>query len=477
MGGPTATADRRAAIHLIVQAALAALLAAASYMAFPWSAAFAEVFLRVRGGLMPAEMPPALFNLAAPVLILLMVVNQAIAIPAVARSRLAGSRRFLVGGSLLLAVIGVMSFPGASHDLELYHAHARMSVHGINPYQTTPQQALGESLSETMPWPDQHAPYGPLAIGMHSLLIGTVTDPWVAAMLLKALYALIGVIFVGIILRAPGIGDAGKAAGAITVGWSPLLMLEFAGNGHSDSLMGALCALAILVFLQGRVIQPWLLLGAAALVKIEALLFLPILVAARGQGGSGLARKIALPGIPIVLGLAGYLFFGGPQNALPGLREEASKVMRSVPQLAAYASGAPAGQTAWVLRAIFVAAFAGIAWSVVRGRSILVAAPLLYGTYLILAKSFLQPWHGALLVFLLAAARIGGLRARLLEWIVATWSVSAVLGGYSYLIATRNFSAAGQAASTLIMVVPVLVAAAVYGLARATRGRRALPAA
>ena len=160
------TAERRAAIHLTVQAILAALLTAVSYMAFPWGGAYAEVYLSVRRRLMPAEIPPALLNLAAPSLILLMVVNQALAIPAIARSTLARSRRFLVGGSILLAFIGVLGFPGASHDLELYHAHARMAVQGANPYLTTPQQAFGESLSETVPWPDQLAPYGPVPIGL-----------------------------------------------------------------------------------------------------------------------------------------------------------------------------------------------------------------------------------------------------------------------------------------------------------------------
>ena len=304
-------------------------------------------------------------------------------------------------------------------------------------------------------------------------MIGRVGDPWIAALILKALYALIGVIFVWIILRAPGIADAWKAAAAITVGWSPLLMLESAGNGHTDSLVGALCALAIILFLRGRLVLPWLILGIASLTKIEALLFLPILIAADTQRVQSIARRIVAPGITVVLTLAGYLFFGGPQNALPGLGEEASKVMRSAPQLAAYASGVPMGQTAWGLRAVFIAAFAAITWSVARGRSVLVAAPLLYGIYLLLAKSFLQPWHGILLVFLLAAAYIGGLRAKLLEIGVATWSVSAVLGGYSYLIATRNLSAAGQAASTLIMVIPVLVVVLGCGLARVPRRRHA----
>lgn len=475
MNGRTWTPERRASVHLAVQAILTLLLTAVSYVATPWSEAYSEVFFSIRGRLMSPGMPPTPLNLLTPAIILLMVVNQAMSIPVIIRSRLATSRWFLVGGSVLLALISILSFPAASHDLELYHAHARMAIHGVNPYQLTPRQVFGETLSSTMPWPDQLAPYGPLSIGMHALLVGYIGDPWAAALALKVFYALVSVIFVWIILRPPGGHDPWKAAAAVTVGWSPLLMLEFAGNGHTDSLMGVLCALAIIAFLRGRAIMPWLLLGVASLVKLEAILFLPILVVACGRDRPNLVRRLALPGITAIVVLGGYLVFGGPQNALPGLREEASKVLRSIPQFTSYLSGLPAARAAWGLRVAFVAVLAGITWSVARGRSVLEAAPLLYAAYLLLAKSFLQPWHGALLVYLLAVAHLLGQRAKLLELAVATWSVSAVLGGYSYLIATRNLSPAYQATSTVIMVLPVLLATLGYSIVHFARRHKRMP--
>jgi len=474
---PARTTERIIAIHFAAQLVLTLLLTASSYVVPPWSGAYAEVLLGFRSR-MPTGIPPTLLHLTTPSVILLMVVNQALAILAIVRSSLPVSRRLLVGGSLLLALIGVLSFPGGSHDLELYHAHARMVQSGANPYLVSPLQAFGQALSKTMPWPEQLAPYGPLSIGVQALLVGRVGDPWTAALALKLFYALASVAFVWIMVSLPSIREAWKAAAAVTVGWSPLLILEFAGNGHADSLMGILCALAVVAFVRGRGILPWLLLGLASLVKIEALLFLPILAAASPHDQRWSLRWIASPGITVTVVLGGYLFFGGPQNALPGLREEASKALRSVPQLAGYISGVPAAGTAWSLRIVFLAAYAVCAWTIARGRSILAAAPLLYAIYLLLAKSFLQPWHGALLVYLLAVTRLYGRRAQLQDLIVGTWSISAVLGGYSYLIARRDLSPASQAASTAIMVAPVLLVLLGYwvlGLVRRGRERPCSP--
>ena len=123
------------------------------------------------------------------------------------------------------------------------------------------------------------------------------------------------------------------------------------------------------------------------------------------------------------------------------------------------------------MRVAFLVALAAVTVMVGRGFPIVTAAPLAYGLYLLLGKSFLQPWHGAVLVFLLGVGRLSGAWDRLLSLVVGSWSFFAVLGGYTYLIASRSLAPRHQAMSTLIMVGPVLLA--VLGHLLVHRGRTA----
>ena len=180
--------DRRGATAFALQLVLAISLVAASYLVPPWSAAYADVRSWVGRQLWPVGTSPSWPGLAVPLIVLLMVVNQELAIRAIRLRPATESIAGLIGGAAVLGAVSVLLFPGGSHDLELYHAHARMvALAHASPYTTTPAQALGPQLAPTMTWADQLAPYGPLAIGIQAAVVGRIEDPWVAALALKVL--------------------------------------------------------------------------------------------------------------------------------------------------------------------------------------------------------------------------------------------------------------------------------------------------
>jgi hypothetical protein len=480
--GPAVSADGiragRVTGFFVAQLALTLALVAASYLVPPWSPAYAGARSWVQVRFSAVGAPPAWPGITVPLIVLLMALNQELAVRAVGRGVKPRSHRGVIGGALFLGAISVFIFPGGSNDLELYHAHARMLAREhASPYRTTPAQALGADLPATMPWADQLAPYGPLALGLQAAVVGRLDDAWIAALALKTLYTLPTLLFVLAAAVWTGARENDRTSAVLTVGWQPLLMLEFGGNGHSDGLMGVLAAFAVLASARRRPIPAGVLLGFSALVKMEALLFLPLLVAREAFAETGAfdtrrARilRMACPLIALAVVLGGYGAFGGPQVALPGLRAEAAKVLRSVPHIVGYLSGMPTGPVVIWMRVAFLGALAAVTVMVGRGLPIVTAAPLVGGLYLLLGKSFLQPWHGAILVYLLGAARLSRARSQLLGVIVGAWSVTAVLGGYTYLIAVGSLAQRFQAMSTIIMVGPVLLATLACVIAR--RGRR-----
>lgn len=114
--------------------------------------------------------------------------------------------------------------------------------------------------------------------------------------------------------------------------WNPLLLVEFAGNGHNDVLMLTFVLAAIWLYLKGMWQLGALALGVAALVKLPALMFVPgylwLLLwdgvrASRGEHGArrfvaGGWRAAQSLGIIVASWVLLYLpFWEGPRTLLP----------------------------------------------------------------------------------------------------------------------------------------------------------------
>jgi hypothetical protein len=235
--------------------------------------------------------------------------------------------------------------------------------------------------------------------------------------------------------------------------------MELGGAGHMDGLLGLLLAASLLAIHARRLVLGALLLAAAALVKNEALVVLPLVVAALAGPNRGVPTRrwaALFPAIVIAILLAAYVPLGGPMAGLTALKASALMVIRSLPQAVAYASGLPGPAVAVVCRAVFLILLAFLTYRAWHGRPVLELAVLTYGAYLFLGKALLMPWHVCVMPFLVGAVWLTGRRPR--ETAVCVWGASALLGE-SYIFLADSTAPDAQSVSAVIMLVPPLLAA------------------
>lgn len=189
-------------------------------------------------------------------------------------------------GSVLLVIGFPLLFgpPIFSHDAYSYAAQGWMLANGINPYEVGPGVLPGTFADQVAwVWRDTPAPYGPLALRMsHWIVVAAGFDPIWSALLMR-IPALVGVVIIGLLVPriASRLGVDPAAASWFAV-LNPILVIDFIGGMHNDSLMTALMLLGIWLTMRFRI---WVLgaavVGLAAAIKQPALLAavaLPFLV-------------------------------------------------------------------------------------------------------------------------------------------------------------------------------------------------------
>ncbi|RRD50347.1 polyprenol phosphomannose-dependent alpha 1,6 mannosyltransferase MptB [Arachnia propionica] len=178
----------------------------------------------------------------------------------------------------VLVIVGtpmLVAPPIFSHDAYSYAAQGWLLHNNLNPYLVGPGLLPGQFADQVAwVWRDTPAPYGPLALRMSHWLIELVgLDPYWSAVIMRV-PALIGVGLIGWctprIARRFGINPAAASWFVLT---NPILIIDFIGGAHNDSLMTGLMVLGIWVTLQQRT---WLwggaIIGVAAAIKQPAFL-------------------------------------------------------------------------------------------------------------------------------------------------------------------------------------------------------------
>ncbi len=378
--------------------------------------------------------------------------------------RLRPARRRALGRPQLrhwavLAIIAsplLIAPPVFSHDAYSYAAQGWMLSNSINPYEVGPSVLPGYFADQVAwVWRDTTAPYGPLALKMsHGIVVLAGYAPFVSAMLMR-IPALLGVLLIGWctprIARRVGV-DA--AAASWFVMCNPILIIDFVGGMHNDSLMTGLMLLAIWLTLMHR--QWWwgtLIVGVAAAIKQPALLaavVLPFLVvpvsswrtsALTLRAGARVAASVGLAvgafaGVSVATGLGfGWI------NAVnvPGMVDTVSPftVVGHIIQWVVDALGFdPSGRVAIrASRTVGLVVFAvGAVWLAVRHLG---KRPLHFLSWTYLLFAFCAPalhswyvlWGGALFPLTRPSTR----------WLRAAVVVTAVLLSYSAMnFALRN---------------------------------------
>lgn len=185
--------------------------------------------------------------------------------------------------------------PIFSHDAYSYAAQGWMVHNGINPYEVGPAVLPGAFADQvSWVWRDTPAPYGPLALQLQHLIVDlSGFRPYLSAVMMRIL-SLLGVGAIGLLIpriaRRRG-ADPARAAWFATL--NPILVIDFIGGAHNDSLMMGFVVAGLWVTglptrgftIRGRRINPhrwgslWWLVGAV-LVGLGAAIKQPALMAA-----------------------------------------------------------------------------------------------------------------------------------------------------------------------------------------------------
>jgi len=164
--------------------------------------------------------------------------------------------------------------PAQSDDIYRYIWEGRVQLAGRNPFAHPPADPALAELRDPL-WPlinhPQHAAiYPPLAQGV--FLLAAAASPTV--LVFKLIFTACDLLTLVVLmdwLRRLRASPAWAVLGAL----HPLVIVEFSGNGHLDSLMILLTVLALARLEAGRDVQAVLALAGAVAVKFIPLLILP----------------------------------------------------------------------------------------------------------------------------------------------------------------------------------------------------------
>lgn len=165
--------------------------------------------------------------------------------------------------------------PTFSHDAYSYSAQGWMLINDVNPYEAGPGVLPG-AFADQVAWVWRYtpSPYGPLSLRLQEFIVfASALQPYLSTVLMR-IPALIGVVLIVVLLPriAHRMGVDAQLTSWLAV-LNPLLVIDFVGGAHNDSLMMGLVVAAIWLALKGRL---WLagavVIGFAAAIKQPAFL-------------------------------------------------------------------------------------------------------------------------------------------------------------------------------------------------------------
>jgi hypothetical protein len=231
---------------------------------------------------------------------------------------------------LILFQVTLIFVPGTmTTDIYNYGIYGQMPVlYGANPFVSTPSQFPQSPLYYLIPlyWHDAASVYGPLWVslsaGVASLTRGSaLADELLAYRAIANLAHFANALLILAIARRLHPERARSAM--LAYAWNPLLLFEFALNGHNDVLMLSFALAAVLVATSGRVVATGVVLGLSVATKYTTVLVAGPLffsVARMVPGGMGVVlRRVVLASLGmLVVVVGGYaIWFEGPNTFGP----------------------------------------------------------------------------------------------------------------------------------------------------------------
>lgn len=190
----------------------------------------------------------------------------------------------VLAGAVLFRLLLLPLPPSLSDDLHRYQWDARLQQAGLNPYLYRPDDPVVSSLAaefrarrQAIPGPDIPTVYPPLAelIYFAASLAARQISAAPALLLFKLPSAAADLLILFLLawwIRRTG----GRSFQLAIYAWNPLVIVEFAGSGHNDSLALLAVLAAAFVITRGRWAASTVLLTAGALVKFFPATLFPL---------------------------------------------------------------------------------------------------------------------------------------------------------------------------------------------------------
>jgi alpha-1,6-mannosyltransferase len=190
------------------------------------------------------------------------------------------SRRIILGVAAVAAFMRVAIMfapPYLSSDIYRYVWDGRVEGAGFNPYAYPPSDPRLDRLRDRDIFPQIGSPYAPTIYPPVAeaifLAVTRVSESVMAVKAAMVAFEVIAFVLLVRLLAAEGLATAR----VIVYAWHPLPLWEFAGSGHIDAALIALCVAALWAARRGRDGVTGLFLAGATLTKLYPAILLPAL--------------------------------------------------------------------------------------------------------------------------------------------------------------------------------------------------------
>ncbi|MBN1178330.1 MAG: hypothetical protein JXD18_03910 [Anaerolineae bacterium] len=240
-----------------------------------------------------------------------------------------------------LAAALAFTYPVGAGDVVDYVGHGEeVAYFGMNPLVVPPAEIDGAVFARYSAFRYVVPNYGPLWMWVSAAVVRVLGRGSLALNLLGfkavaiAAYAVQSVLIYKMLKRrAPDVA----LGGLLFFAWNPLILYEFAVNGHNDATMMALAVLGILLWEMDHPFLMVVALTCSFLVKIPTAPLLPLflLAAARRKGTGRAFWATLIGGGALAVGVVGlaYLSLPEPLAALANLSERSGLYTHSLPAI------------------------------------------------------------------------------------------------------------------------------------------------
>jgi len=313
--------------------------------------------------------------------------------------------------------------PYQSIDALTYVAHGFMGGFGLNPYRTAAAEiayrdetaSLARDLA-SLGWLPVHgpSPYGALWTWVEVFAASLTGSVGGALLLTKALVVAASLGCAALIWKVLGrVRPEDRLLGTLLYLWNPLIVVEFAGEGHNDALMILLVLVSLLFTVTARPALSVMGTAMGVLVKYLPVIFAPaqaIYLWRTRSSTPRLALSVALAlvyGLLLAAALYGPYWIGADtfaavgQQGLPFLAPTPSGILYWL-VLQAVPPEVAAGLTLRIMGVLFLIFVFVAGWRARDAAGLLRACAAISLVYLLVVSAGTWPWYAALPLALMA---------------------------------------------------------------------------